>query len=103
MIIRGESTMAKIISKPWSELKANLLMDKEIKAEYDTLRPKYELIEQIILARTEQGITQAELAKRTGTKQGNISRFESGNYNPSLDFIQRLAQGLNKELHIILR
>ena len=95
--------MAKKISKPWSELKANLLRDKEVRAEYDALRPKYELIEQIILARTEQGITQAELAKRTGTKQGNISRLESGNYNPSLEFIQRLAQGLNKELHITLR
>jgi len=95
--------MSNTVSIPWSELKAELLKDKEVKAEYDALRPKYELIEQIILARTEKGITQAELAKRTGTKQGNISRFESGNYNPSLEFIQRLAQGLDKELHITLR
>jgi DNA-binding XRE family transcriptional regulator len=87
-------------SKPWSELKTELLSNDEVRAEYETLRPKYELIEQIILARAEQGITQAELAKRAGTKQSNISRFERGNYNPSLEFMQRLAQGLGKKLHI---
>ena len=95
--------MSNITSKPWSDLKADLLRDEDVKTEYDALRPKYELIEQMILARAEMGITQAELAKRTGTRQGNISRFESGNYNPSLEFIQRLAQGLDKELHISLR
>jgi len=95
--------MSNMPSRPWSELKSEMLSNEGIKAEYDALRPKYELIEQVLLARTEQGITQSELAKRTGTKQGNISRFESGNYNPSLEFVQRLAQGLGKELHISLR
>ena len=90
-------------SRPWNELKSELLRNEEVRAEYEALRPMYELIEQIILARAEQGITQAELAKRAGTKQGNISRFECGNYNPSLEFVQRLAKGLGKELHITLR
>ena len=92
-------------SKPtrsWNHLKAELLSDMEVKTEYEALRPRYELIEQVIIARTEQGITQAELAKRAGTKQGNISRFERGNYNPSLEFVQKLAHGLGKELHITL-
>jgi transcriptional regulator with XRE-family HTH domain len=70
--------------------------------EYEALRPQYELIEQIIIARTTQGISQKELAERTGTKQSNISRFESGDYNPSLEFMQKLAQGLGKELRITL-
>jgi len=90
-------------SRPWSELRKELLDNEEINSEYEALRPQYELIEQIILARTEQGITQAELAKRAGTKQSNISRFESGNYNPSLEFVRKLAHVLGKELHIILR
>ena len=91
-------------SKPWSELREELLLqDKEIKAEYEALRPQYELIAQVITARTKQGITQKELAKRAGTKQSNISRFEGGNYNPSLEFMQKLAQGLGKELQITLK
>jgi ribosome-binding protein aMBF1 (putative translation factor) len=90
-------------SRPWSELKKEILSNEEVKAEYEALRPQYELIEQIIVARTKQGITQEELAKRAGTKQSNISRFEGGNYNPSLEFMQKLAQGLGKELHITLR
>lgn len=57
----------------------------------------------IISARTEQNITQKELAERLGIKQSNISRLESGNYNPSLDFLKKVAEGLGKELHIELR
>ena len=95
--------MSNTPSKPWSELREELLKDEEIKAEYEALRPQYELIEQIITARTQQGITQEELAKRAGTKQSNISRFEGGSYNPSIEFIQKLANGLGKELHITLK
>ena len=95
--------MSDIRSKPWSELRDEFLQDEETKAEYEALRPQYELIAQVITARTQQGISQEELAKRTGTKQSNISRFEGGNYNPSLEFMQKLAQGLGKELQIILK
>jgi len=95
--------MSNTPSKPWSELRNEFLQDEAVKAEYEALRPQYELIEQIITARTEQGITQRELAQKAGTKQSNISRFEGGNYNPSLEFIQKLAQGLGKELHITLK
>ncbi len=40
--------------------------------------------------------------KRMGTAQANISRFESGNYNPSLAFLQRMAESLGKTLRISL-
>ena len=95
--------MSKAPSKPWSELREEMLTDEQVKTEYEALRPQYELIEQIITARTQQGITQEELAKRVGTTQSNISRFEGGNYNPSLEFMQKLAHGLGKELHVILK
>ncbi|MDR1001620.1 MAG: helix-turn-helix transcriptional regulator [Clostridiales bacterium] len=95
--------MSNIPSRPWRELRQELLSNDEVRTEYEALRAQYELIQQIIFARTQQGISQEELAKRAGTKQSNISRFEGGNYNPSLEFIQKLAQGLGKELHITLR
>ncbi len=45
-------------------------------------------------------MTQSELARLIGTKQSNISRLEGGDYNPSLQFLKRVARGLGKELHI---
>ncbi|NLM61171.1 MAG: helix-turn-helix transcriptional regulator [Clostridiales bacterium] len=65
--------------------------------------PKNEIIAGIIRERKLQGITQLELARRLGTQQSNISRFESRNYNPSVDFLDRVARCLGKELHIELR
>ena len=45
-------------------------------------------------------MTQAELARRVGTQKSNISRLESGNYNPSLDFLVKVARSLGKNVSI---
>lgn len=82
---------------------AEQMKDPEFKREFEALQPQYEVIKQIIRARAEQHITQKELAERTGLKQSNISRLESGNYNPSIEFLQKVAKGLGKELHIEFR
>lgn len=79
------------------------MKDPEFKNEFEALQPQYEIVKQIIRARSEQHISQKELAERTGLKQSNISRLESGNYNPSIEFLQKVAKGLGKELHIEFR
>lgn len=79
------------------------LKNPEFAREYKALEPEYEIIKQVIKNRTEQNLTQKELAKRVGIKQSNISRLESGNYNPSLDFLKKIAGGLGKEIHIEFR
>ncbi|MCX4344006.1 MAG: helix-turn-helix transcriptional regulator [Kineothrix sp.] len=86
----------------FEEMKSDMLKDEEFKIEYEKLKPRYEAIEQIIRARKEQNITQAELAKRVGTQKSNISRLESGNYNPSLDFLAKIAESLGKEISVKL-
>jgi transcriptional regulator with XRE-family HTH domain len=40
------------------------------------------------------------LAELIGTKQSNISRFESGNYNPSLEFLNKIIKAVGKELEV---
>ncbi len=75
----------------------------ELRREYDALAPQYDIIDAVIAARLERQMTQAELAERADTKQSNISRFESGNYNPSVEFLQKLAGALGKQLEIFLR
>jgi predicted transcriptional regulator len=79
------------------------LSNDEFRKEYDALAPKYAIIEQIIKERSLQSITQKELAKRTGIRQSNISRLENGNYNPSIEFLQKVAAGLGKKIYIELR
>ncbi len=81
-------------------IEARLMKDTEFKAEFEKLKPRYELIAQIIGARNQLNLTQEELAKRVGTQKSNISRLESGAYNPSLDFIIKVARSLGKEVHI---
>lgn len=86
----------------FEEVKADLLKDEKFKSEYERLRPRYEAIEQIVRARKEQNMTQEELAKRIGTQKSNISRLESGNYNPSLDMLIKIAEALGRRLKIEL-
>ncbi len=83
-------------------IKEKLLKEEEFKYEYEKLKPRYEVISQIIEARSEQNITQEELAKMVGTQKSNISRLESGTYNPSLDFLIKIAKCLGKEVKVIL-
>jgi DNA-binding XRE family transcriptional regulator len=90
-------------SVDFSVIKEELMKDNEFKDEYEKLKPRYDLISEVIKARRELNLTQEELAYRIGTQKSNISRLESGNYNPSLDFLSKLAKGLGKEIHIELR
>ena len=84
----------------FEKIEKRLLKDDEFKAEFEKLKPRYELIAQVVDARNKLNITQEELALRVGTQKSNISRFESGSYNPSLDFVARVARSLGKEVHI---
>lgn len=71
--------------------------------EYERLRPAYEIVHAIISARTEQGLTQKELAKKSGLRQSVINRLEQGTCNPTLATLQALAKGMGKTLHIEFR
>ena len=87
----------------FEKIKEQLMKDEEFRVEYDKLKPRYEVISQIIEERNAQRLTQEELAFRVGTQKSNISRFESGSYNPSLDFLVKVAKSLGKEVHIEIR
>lgn len=86
--------------KSYKTIKRQLLKDEKIKKAYDELGPQFALIEAIIEERLKQGLTQAQLAKKLGTKQSAISRLERGAYNPTLSFLRRLADALGVELRI---
>ena len=76
------------------------LKDPEFKKEYDALQPERAIIQAIIDARHKAQLTQKELAERTGITQGDISKLETGNANPSLRTLQRLATGMGMTLKV---
>lgn len=88
---------------PWSEVKEKLLQDPEVAAAYEELAPEYEIANQLIQARLDRGMTQAELAAKIGTRQSNISRIERGQQNMSIGLLSRVAKGLGKKLNVSIR
>ena len=50
--------------------------------------------------RREQGLSQKQLAKKIGVSQQVISRIEKGGENASLITLAKIAQALNKKIHI---
>ena len=84
----------------WSKAKEIILKNEEVQNELKMNEAEYKIIEEIILARREKNLTQKDLAELIGTKQSNISRLESGNYNPSLDFLQKVASAIGKKLEV---
>lgn len=86
--------------KNWKDLKKELLQNKEIANQYDRLKPHYRIISQLIEARLRKGVTQEQLARKVGTKQSAIARLESGNANPSLDFLEKVTKAVDSEIVI---
>ena len=52
--------------------------------------------------RKELGMTQSQLGQKAGVTKPNITRFESGNYNPSLEFMVRIAAAMGKKVKVVL-
>ncbi len=55
---------------------------------------------ELLKARENVGMTQKELAKKTGVHQANISKIERGLANPSLSLLNRLASGMGMKMHV---
>lgn len=61
---------------------------------------KDNVIEQFIAKRKERGMTQSDVSIVTGIQRPNISRLESGYYNPTLDMLVRLADSIDCNVKI---
>lgn len=83
------------------EFKERIFTEKpEVKIQYNKIGASIQLAYQTRTLRNELGLTQKELAQRMGNTQSDISRLESGTYNPSLKFMINLAKSLGKGLKI---
>ncbi|NLT05766.1 MAG: helix-turn-helix transcriptional regulator [Solirubrobacterales bacterium] len=54
-------------------------------------------------ARADRGLSQRALADRLGVKQPHVNRVESGDVNPSIDTLARIADRLGIEIAVAIR
>jgi len=87
---------AKLISA--EALHRKLMEDPEYRCEYEKLEPEFQIARALIDARVRKKMTQAEIARKAGTKQPVISRLEGAQGSPSLSLIKRIAKALDVRL-----
>jgi ribosome-binding protein aMBF1 (putative translation factor) len=89
----------------YKELRERVLADPEVRAEYERLnREEFALLDQMLAARREAGLSQAQVAERMGTKAPAVTRLEralaSGEHSPSIDTLRKYALACGKTLVI---
>jgi transcriptional regulator with XRE-family HTH domain len=84
----------------WKEAKEIIKKDPEVVKELERLEPFYQIINQLLCLRKERNLTQQELAELIDTTQSCVARLESGKYNPSLRFLQKIADACDKKIEI---
>src|SRR4028119_372885 len=75
----------------WDDLRADVLADPAVKAEYEALEAEFSIASQVIAIRATTGLTQREFAERVGMKQSQLARIESGKQIPKLETLAKLA------------
>lgn len=81
----------------WDELEKQLFTPQEI-AESEV---RVSIINEMINAREENGITQKQLEAMSGIKQPVISRMEKGVSDPRLSTVIRVLNSLGKTLKVV--
>lgn len=76
--------------------------DFEVLVERQKEWVKNQILTSYINLRKERGITQQEIADRTGIKRTNVARIESGRNAPTIEVLVKLAAALDMELEIRL-
>ena len=84
-----------------------MLERPEVKAEYDAQAEEFALLDELLRARHQAGLTQAEVAARMGTKTPAVARLEAGGgsrrHSPSVATLRKYARAVGCRLEIRLR
>jgi transcriptional regulator with XRE-family HTH domain len=89
------------------ELVREMLQDPAVKAAYDAQAEEFAFLDELLRARQRAGLTQAEVAKRMGTKTPAVARLEGGGgskrHSPSVATLRRYAEAVGCRLEVRLR
>jgi DNA-binding XRE family transcriptional regulator len=83
-----------------SDIRTKALAQPDVQAEYEALRDEFQMARLLILMRKAAGFTQQELADRSGIKQPQLARLETGKQLPRLDTLANLAAQAGYDLQI---
>ena len=75
--------------------------DPGYKAAYEALEPEFAITRALIQARSEAGISQAEVAERLGVTQPAVARMESGK-NISIRSLSRYATAVGNPIRLVI-
>jgi len=85
----------------WEQVKDRLFQESpELRQAYEESEPAYLLASAMLRARSDLGITQAELARRMGTSQSVVSRLENMDSSPTLRTVVKVAKALGCEVEL---
>jgi len=84
----------------FQEYLAEKLKNPKFKKYYEEYGKQLEIAYQILQLRKQKRMSQAELAKKIGTKQSDIARMETGQQNFTTDTLQRIASAFKRDLKI---
>lgn len=89
-----------------SELKKKAFKRPGVKAAYEEMEPEFALLRELLRARKNAGLSQAEIAEKMGTKAPAVTRLESslgsGKHSPSIATLKKYAKALGCQLEIKL-
>ncbi len=80
------------------ELHDEMMKSPGYRAAHRASGPVYQLIEALIAARAQAGVTQAEIAERMGTTQSAVARLEGWTANPSVKTLRKYAKATGTRL-----
>ena len=86
-----------------SDLKKRLVVDmqdEEFRKLWADMEPEFQIINLIVSARQEKGLTQKQLAELAGIEQASLSRIETGKVSPDLATIKKIATAMGKKLEL---
>jgi len=90
--------------KAYEEYWAQQMTDPEFHRVYEEEAAKKELWLQLVEAREQAGLTQAEVAKRLGVSQAQVARIEKQGYDAyTLTTLRRYVQALGDEFSLQVR
>src|SRR5689334_25200573 len=86
---------------------SKMLKQPAVKAEYDAQAEEFALLDEMLKARRQAGLTQAAVAARMGTKTPAVARLEAGGggqrHSPSVATLRKYARAVGCRLEIRLR
>ena len=82
------------------DLHSKWMKSPEFRAEYEALHSEFEIINALIRARVDAGLTQTQIAERMGTTQSAVARLEGGSSNPSIKTLDKFAKATGTQVRI---